>query len=216
MQSLLVAHAGWKTVQVLLLCQSASEACVRVCSSGKAYLIWKEANSWGHLNKSCSCTLLIGCVCQKRTCTSKSGFMQQEHFCVYASWLWLLDNIISGNSVNVLVISLAAGITLIPRYSWLVVWYVALHFIDFVSTKLPYQCVLWWGVSFGCFRGWWGKEVIRSTLESYTVWDDLIFFLLEVPASLTVLQFTFICSYSLNRGFFYSTKNYFITIKSVS
>lgn len=146
-----------KTVQVLPLYQSSSEVCMRVCSSGKGYLIWKKANSWSHLNKSCSYTLLISCVCQKRSRTSKSGFMQQEHFCVYASWLRLLDNVVSGSSVNVLVISLAAGITLTSRYSWLVVWYVALCFIDFVCTKLPYQHVLWWAVSFGC-----SKELVRK------------------------------------------------------
>lgn len=142
-----------KTVQVLPLYQSGGEACMRVCSSGKAYLIWKKANHWGHSKKSCSCTLLISCVCQKRSCTSKSGFIQEEHFCVHASWLWLLDNVLFGSSANVLVISLAAGITSISRYSWLVVWYVALCFIDFVCTKLPYQRVLWWGVSSGCSKG---------------------------------------------------------------
>lgn len=61
---------------------------------------------------------------------------------MHASWLSLLDNAVSGSRVNVLVISLAAEITFRSRYSWLVVWYVVLCFIDFVCTKFPYKHVL--------------------------------------------------------------------------
>lgn len=139
----------WPCVKVVVKCIGVW----RGCSSGKAYLIWKQENIWGHLNKSFSRTLLINYVCQKRSCTSKSSFMQQEHFCVYANWLQILDNVVSGSSVNVLVISLTAGITLRSRYSGLLVWYVALHFIDFVCAKLLYQHVLQWGVSFDCSKG---------------------------------------------------------------
>lgn len=78
--------------------------------------------------------------------------MQQEHFCMYVCWLQCLDNVVSGSSVNVLVVSLDAGITLISRYSSLVVWYVAPCFTDLVCTKLPYEHVLPWAVTFGCSK----------------------------------------------------------------
>lgn len=190
-----------KPVQVSPLYQTGSDSCVRICSSGKAYVIWKKkASSWSHLNKSCSRTLSISCVCQKRSCTSKSGFMQQEHFCMYASWLQCLDNVVSGSSVNVLVVSLAAGITLISRYSPLVVWYVAPCFIDFVCTKLPYDHVLPWGISFGCSKGLVRKggnsQGIRGLDRSETFFSPL-----KVSVSLTVIQFTFIWSYNLSSCF---------------
>lgn len=63
--------------------------------------------------------------------------MQEEHSCVCASWPRLADNVLPGSSGNVLVRSLAAGITLMSRYSRLVVWYVALRFIGFVCAELP-------------------------------------------------------------------------------
>lgn len=62
--------------------------------------------------------------------------MQEEHFCVCAGWL--PGNVLPGSSGNVLVRSLAAGITLMSRCSCLVLWYVALCFIGFACAGIPY------------------------------------------------------------------------------